>query len=74
MEGVDADLTNTGNGTAGTVTAAAFLSEFVGDTEWAHIDIAAVARQMQDVPYLKAKTATGFGARLLIRWVLNEAE
>ena len=49
----------------GAVTAALFLSEFVGDTRWAHIDIAGPA-------YLKKKSdycgpgATGFGVRLLV--------
>jgi leucyl aminopeptidase len=48
----------------GAITAALFLSEFVGDTRWAHIDIAGPA-------YLKKENAycgpggTGFGVRLL---------
>ena len=48
----------------GAVTAALFLSDFVGDTPWAHIDIAGPA-------YLKKKSAycgpggSGFGVRLL---------
>jgi leucyl aminopeptidase len=47
------------------ITAALFLSEFVGDTRWAHIDIAGPA-------YLKKENAycgpggTGFGVRLLM--------
>lgn len=49
----------------GAVTAALFLSEFVEDTPWAHIDIAGPA-------YLKKKSAycgpggTGIGVRLLV--------
>jgi leucyl aminopeptidase len=49
----------------GAITAALFLSEFVGDTRWAHIDIAGPA-------YLKKENAycgpggTGFGVRLLM--------
>jgi leucyl aminopeptidase len=36
-----ADLKNIGNaGLAGTITAGAFLKEFVGDTPWCHLDIA----------------------------------
>ena len=49
----------------GAITAALFLSEFVGDTRWAHIDIAGPA-------YLKKENAycgpggSGFGVRLLM--------
>jgi leucyl aminopeptidase len=49
----------------GAITAALFLSEFVNDTRWAHIDIAGPA-------YLKKKSdycgpgGSGFGVRLLV--------
>src|SRR5262249_48334602 len=33
-----ADLKNIGDGPAGTITAALFLREFVGDVPWAHVD------------------------------------
>jgi len=35
-----ADYKNTGGRAAGTITAAAFLSKFVGDFPWVHLDIA----------------------------------
>src|SRR5690606_6000226 len=35
-----ADLKNIGDGTAGMIAAGVFLQEFVGDTPWAHLDIA----------------------------------
>lgn len=38
-----ADLANIGGRDAGTITAACFLSEFVGDYDWAHLDIAGTA-------------------------------
>ena len=38
-----ADLANIGDGGAGTITAACFLSRFTEDYEWAHLDIAGTA-------------------------------
>jgi leucyl aminopeptidase len=49
---------------AGSVTAAAFLREFVGDARWAHLDIAAVDNVKWAHPYLE-KGATGTGVRLV---------
>jgi leucyl aminopeptidase len=53
-----------GRGQPDACQAAAFLREFVGDTPWAHLDIAGVeCREAADERY--AKGATGFGVRLL---------
>ncbi|MFH0884230.1 MAG: leucyl aminopeptidase [Candidatus Micrarchaeota archaeon] len=49
---------------AGSITAAAFLKEFVGETKWAHLDIAAVDLVKGPHPYLE-KGATGIGVRLV---------
>ncbi len=52
----------------GAITAALFLREFTGDHRWAHLDVAGPARsdrEAHEVP----KGATGFGARLLLRWL-----
>jgi len=49
---------------AGSITAAAFLKEFVGETRWAHLDIAAVDMVKGPHPYLD-KGATGIGVRLV---------
>ena len=38
-----ADMANIGGRDAGTITAACFLSKFVGDNDWAHLDIAGTA-------------------------------
>jgi leucyl aminopeptidase len=46
------------------ITAALFLSEFVGDTRWAHIDIAGPAWAKKASDYCGAG-GTGFGVRLL---------
>ena len=48
----------------GAITAALFLSEFVGDTRWAHIDIAGTVYAKKGSDYC-GPGATGFGVRLL---------
>ena len=52
----------------GAVTAALFLREFVGERPWAHLDIAGTGRSDVDAG-TSAKGATGFGTRLLLRWL-----
>jgi leucyl aminopeptidase len=60
-----ADLNNVSSGRwGGAITAALFLSEFVGDTRWAHIDIAGPAWSKKASDYCGAG-GTGFGVRLL---------
>ena len=65
-----ADIANLSkSGTAGTATAAAFLSDFVQDNiPWAHLDIAGTAWNMSQKPHQDAG-ATLFGARLLTEWI-----
>ena len=64
-----ADLTHiSAGGMAGSVTAALFLREFVGDRSWAHLDIAGTGRSDVDAGAL-TKGATGFGTRLLLHWL-----
>ncbi|MFE6253921.1 leucyl aminopeptidase [Agromyces sp. NPDC057865] len=60
-----ADLANIGGPYAGATTAALFLAEFVGETPWAHLDIASTMQSEADDSW-RSKGATGFGARLLI--------
>jgi leucyl aminopeptidase len=65
IKGAVGDVKNTGGRPAGTITAAAFLSHFVGKTPWAHLDIAGTAWRKgngDDGPH----GATGFGVRLLL--------
>ncbi len=65
IKGTFGDIVNTGGRNAGVSTAAAFLSHFVGETPWAHLDIAGTAWTTKELPYY-VKGATGFGVRLLI--------
>ena len=60
-----ADLTNMGGINAGSITAALFLAEFVGDVPWAHLDIAGTAWSDAAEGWVN-KGATGYGTRLLI--------
>ncbi len=68
IKGTVGDIVNTGGRNGGVSTAAAFLSHFVGETPWAHLDIAGTAWTTKETPY-HAKGATGFGVRLLIELV-----
>ena len=63
-----ADIKNTGGPTAGASTAGAFLGEFVGDTPWAHLDIAGTGWNSQRTPYHRGG-ATGVGVRMLLAWL-----
>jgi leucyl aminopeptidase len=64
-----ADVKNIGGGRAGgSITAAQFLQRFVGETKWAHLDIAGVAWAGKDSA-TAPKGATGFGVRLLDEFV-----
>jgi len=70
-----ADLQNIGTGGrgAGSIVAAEFLKEFVGETPWAHIDIAGMAWSKKDTPTVP-KGGTGYGVRLLDRFVRDNYE
>ncbi|MFN0281471.1 MAG: leucyl aminopeptidase family protein [Kineosporiaceae bacterium] len=52
----------------GSITAALFLREFARGRRWAHLDIAGTARSDKDEHEVN-KGATGWGARLLLRWL-----
>jgi leucyl aminopeptidase len=54
----------------GAISAALFLSEFVGKTRWAHIDIAGPAFHKKEDAYC-GPGGTGFGVRLLLDWLIN---
>jgi leucyl aminopeptidase len=65
MKGTVADLSNLGSKrVAGTITAASFLEEFVGDTPWAHVDIAGTSWDVGRE--YTGKDASGYGVRLLV--------
>jgi len=63
-----ADLKNTGGRYAGTMTAAAFLKEFVTSSVWAHIDIAGCAITDKEIRGL-SKGPVGAGVRALIYYL-----
>ncbi|BCG46755.1 Cytosol aminopeptidase PepA [Citrifermentans bremense] len=63
-----ADLKNSGSRDGGTIKAAWFLKQFVGETRWAHLDIAGTAWSDKARPY-SPKGATGVGVRLLIEYL-----
>lgn len=65
LDSTVADMTNLGGPNAGAITAGLYLAEFVGDTPWAHIDIAGTA-QVESGSRWIPKGPTGFGARLLV--------
>lgn len=52
----------------GSIVAALYLQHFVADTKWAHLDIAGPGRAEADRMEISAG-ATGFGVRVLTRWV-----
>jgi leucyl aminopeptidase len=65
MKGTVADLSNLGSKrVAGTITAASFLEEFVGETPWAHVDIAGTSWDVGRE--YTGKDASGYGVRLLV--------
>ncbi|MBI2831208.1 MAG: leucyl aminopeptidase [Chloroflexi bacterium] len=68
-----ADLKNTGNRYAGAITAAQFLAEFIGDTPWVHLDIAATSMSDKERGY-SVKGATGVPVRTLVNLVLALAK
>jgi leucyl aminopeptidase len=65
IKGTYGDLDNAPEGRkAGTIVGAAFLSNFVSDTPWAHLDIAGSAWDLGRA-YV-GKGASGYGVRLLV--------
>ena len=72
LDSPTADLRNIGNPKrklqGGSITAALFLREFAGGRPWAHLDIAGPFWSGGDDDEL-TKGATGYGVRLLVRWL-----
>lgn len=66
-----ADLRNicTPNMGGGSIAGAAFLSQFVGDTAWSHLDIAGTAWNQASRDYTGGSGGTGVGTRLLIEYL-----
>ena len=68
IESLVADMKNTGGKSAGTITAAAYLEKFVGDTPWVHLDIAGTAWEFTEKSYVP-KGPSGIGVRTLLELV-----
>jgi leucyl aminopeptidase len=65
-----ADIKNVGSRWGGSITAALFLAEFVGDTPWVHLDIAGTYWSEKEQGY-NLKGATGVPVRTLVNLVLS---
>ncbi|MFK7793489.1 MAG: leucyl aminopeptidase [Devosiaceae bacterium] len=68
-----ADMKNTGGRFAGSITAAQFLQRFVGDTPWAHLDVAGTAMSAPKSA-INSSFGSGFGVRLLNAYIADVHE
>lgn len=70
-----ADMRNIGGRAAGSITAAQFLKRFIRDgVRWAHVDIAGVAWVEGEKAPTDPSWASGYGPRLLDRWIADNYE
>jgi leucyl aminopeptidase len=65
-----ADMRNIGGRGGGMITAALFLSKFVEECPWVHLDIASTDWSERERPYI-SKGPTGIGTRLLIQYLID---
>ncbi|MBU1342820.1 MAG: leucyl aminopeptidase [Proteobacteria bacterium] len=70
IESTVADIKNVGGKPGGTITAAAYLSNFVGKTPWAHLDIAGTAWDFTEKSYIP-KGPSGIGVRTFLNLIQN---
>ena len=63
-----ADMKNVGERWGGASTAALFLSEFVGDANWVHIDLAGPAFLDTPVEAHTCKGGSGYGVLTLLEY------
>jgi leucyl aminopeptidase len=68
-----ADVKQTGDRYGGSITAALFLREFVGDSRWIHCDIAGPANVDRPHGWMQAKGATGHGVLTFLAMVERAA-
>jgi leucyl aminopeptidase len=69
LKSAHADMKNMAGSLGGAITAALFLEEFVESRPWAHIDMAGVALKRPSDDPLVPEGPTGYGVRLLDRWI-----
>jgi leucyl aminopeptidase len=67
-----ADVKNSGGRGASAITAGKFLERFAEGYRWAHLDIAGLAWAEETKGYVP-RGATGYGVRLLVSWLRNQA-
>jgi leucyl aminopeptidase len=69
-----ADIKNIGGRPGGAITAAAFLSNFVNEVPWVHIDIAGTAWTQEGTleKSYNHRGATGFGVRTLVKLLMED--
>ena len=67
------DIKNTGGRYGGASTAAEFLHTFAEDTPWIHLDIAGLAWNDENKPFI-AKGPSGVAVRSILEWVRSYAE
>ncbi len=72
LTGRVADLRNIGERPGGALSAGIFLKEFVGETQWAHIDIAGPAFTAKPLGYM-GKGATGMSTRTVLQVIEDMA-
>ncbi len=70
IDSKNADMKNIGGRHAGSITAGQFLQRFVGETPWAHLDVAGTAMGSPQNEINKS-WASGYGVRLLDRLVAD---
>jgi leucyl aminopeptidase len=68
-----ADMKNAGDRAGGSISAALFLKEFVGETPWIHLDIAGPSQSPKERGYY-TKGATGYGVRLLVEFIARRTQ
>jgi len=68
-----ADMKNSGERYGGSINAAHFLKEFVGETPWVHLDIAGPSQSPKERGY-NAKGATGYGVRTFVEYIRKRAQ
>jgi len=73
IDSKNADMKNIGGRFAGSITAGQFLQRFVGETPWAHLDVAGTAMGSPQTEISKT-WASGYGVRLLDRLVADNYE
>ncbi len=69
IKGEVGDLKNLGGRPAGSITAGAFLSAFVGDYPFVHLDIAGTAWLDAPTKPYQSKGGTGAGVRLVVEYL-----